>query len=614
MSKFTNINDDKVVLIGSSKYKFLTAENLRVASDVGNVAFQYNRLTATSGANIQQGNMVFKSSMGQGMSTSVPRLECTMPVTFTDTVDEDKTWQEFANEVAGKVGLQCYPYARAISSGTVKFNSGQGITSRPSQNYQTLVNSLDAYKLALATDAPGIDQYSEYEVSSINIPIAVGANVDQMYKCRGFGSNFTVKFSGGVNGLTPAAPVAGVYAQVVMTFIWSDAIPLTPFGYRDVANSQPFYNLDDLEINMDLQNIFTNCFACNGDYDSATQQYTIGTAIAEMTPANIANIQHNMIYQLWKPSFKLEVPKNLAYASTQVDLAFGGKSVDVPAGSTQQFSNDVTLRLSQVPKMFAIMVNRPVVVGKPLRRLPITKISIDTAGSNDLLNNATQDDLYNISSKNGSLLRHASFVAAASGTPAPINDDSSIGCGSILYIKPSDMGLQDTIIGGSNQLFNFKCNVTVQSVQTVTEQCNLQVFAFYDAVTVADEATGYKEYRVSIGAMGALDAKVVNLVDNSSKMQNVVGGNFWGDIWSGIKNVAQSPVFKAISNFGRNNIPILKDFAGDGTTLGNVANHFGYGAPKGRAKAKPRKAKGGDIYRMGGKDFSEAQMDAMLDL
>jgi hypothetical protein len=264
--------------------------------------------------------------------------------------------------------------------------------------------------------------------------------------------------------------------------------------------------------------------------------------------------------------------------------------------------------------MFAIMVNRPVVVGKPLRRLPITKISIDTAGSNDLLNNATQDDLYNISSKNGSLLRHASFVAAASGTPAPLDDTSSIGCGSILYIKPSDMGLQDTIIGGSNQLFNFKCNVTVQSVQTVTEQCNLQVFAFYDAVTVADEVTGYKEYRVSIGAMGALDAKVVNLVDNSSKMQNVVGGNFWGDIWSGIKNIGQSPVFKAISNFGRNNIPILKDFAGDGTTLGNAANHFGYGAPKGRAKAKPRKAKGGDIYRMGGKDFSEAQMDAMLDL
>ena len=65
----------------------------------------------------------------------------------------------------------------------------------------------------------------------------------------------------------------------------------------------------------------------------------------------------------------------------------------------------------------------------------------------------------------------------------------------------------------------------------------------------------------------------------------------------------------------------MSDFARDGTTLGNVASTMGYGA-KGKAKAsrakpraKPRsKAKGGDIYRVGGGEHTEADLDAMLDM
>ena len=621
MSKFTNLNKDKVVLIGSSKYRFLTEDNLKVGADLGNVAYQYNRVSATSGGSGKlSGTVVFKASMGSGMVTSVPRLECRLPVEFEATADGAKTWQAFAAELDGKVGLACYPYAKAISSGTVKFDSGQGITSRPSQNYQVIVNSMDPYKLALATDAPGVDQYSKYEISSINNPLASGSNIVQMYKARGFGCNYKVEASNGVNGKD--AGEGGVpeatKAKVTITFVWSDAIPLDPCQYRDVGNAQPFYNLDDLEFTLDIKNIFENCFACDGTYNSTTRTYTGPGYTAKAVEDGVS---HKFLYQLWKPSFKLTVPKQLAYASTQVDLAFDGKPVDVDAGATVQFTNDVDLRLSQVPKMFAVMVNRPSKPGQPLTRLPIQKISIDTAGTNDLLNNAHQDDLYAISSKNGSVLRYASFVAASSSSAVPLNNDAAIGCGSIFYVKPSDMGLQDTIIGGSLQTFNFKVRVDVKSVSTASEKCALQIFAMYDAVCVADETEGYNMNRVSIGDMGAIDAKVVNMVDDSSKMNHVIGGNFWGDLWSGIKNIATSQLFKKAVRLGRNNLPYVSDFARDGTTLGNVASAMGYGA-KGKAKAsrakpraKPRsKAKGGDIYRVGGGEHTEADLDAMLDM
>jgi len=262
--------------------------------------------------------------------------------------------------------------------------------------------------------------------------------------------------------------------------------------------------------------------------------------------------------------------------------------------------------------MFAVVVRRPIVnvidgtpttnrIGAPVSFLPITKISINMDNRTNLLDELNQRELYDMSTKNGLVDRYATFA----GERSSLLDNAAYGNGSVLLFKPSDLSLNEGTVAGANMNLPISAKFQVNSVSTAPERCTLQFYAIYDHMLMFDGKT-FKSELPKLSKMNFVAADV-KMMDDSAAVNHLVGGSSWGDVWGWMRQAAMSPFAKALSKFARNSLPIVSDFARDGTAIGNMVNKTGYG--KG---TKGKRNKGGQVLKLGGKSLTGPQLEALL--
>lgn len=551
-------------------YDWNTPTNSFVGTRANVDASTWKRVPPSTGDGQPVGNVSWDQSYTK-MVDSVPKIEVTATVEITN-VDTDT--------LNNAVGLKPFPLNSSIKTCTVTLNNGEWVSS-PQDTIQYLQLNSNPHNLALISPASETDDYTSIKRDSMNNPYATGTDTNDSIKSRGFGCNFPVD----------SINIDKASNKATFTFTFTEALCARPFQYNDMVNPQPMNDLRIYKIVNDFNFIPSSLIGLGQEV----------AAKGGVLNVNITAINYKLVLRNWDQSLALpQVPSTLVYSSPKVRrLANIVQTLPLPtSGLTFDFSTGSTIRTTSIPSMLAISVKKVVSTTGldqfyPTPFAVIKNVSINCNTVDKLLSTLNIEQLYELSASNGYNKRFATFsgqhvnkLDAGAVTP-------NYGIGTVLFIRPSDIGIGYESLANASVPLNLDVNLSVAINDTPgagnTYKYQMEIFELVDNFTYQFSNKEFDDANPTRSPDELLESKI-EFTSENDKLSHVMGGSVTGDVW----NALTSPTAKVVSKALRNTLPVVKDFASDGTPLGAIASSVGYGKKTGR-----KSTKGGELYRVG---------------
>ncbi|CAM6031913.1 unnamed protein product, partial [Sphagnum compactum] len=253
------------------------------------------------------------------------------------------------------------------------------------------------------------------------------------------------------------------FVSTALTDTWSFTLTVTvtepilglsPFLHTDNNNNAGFVGINNMSLQFNLQQ------ACNRFFSSSTG-YISSISLSSVTNCkllmNFLSLQPEQ-YSKISPRNVLpyiDLPRYL-FNTTQTTIAPNNSSIIT-------FSN---IQLNQIPDLMIIVARPPMGSQKWYNTSSfygIPRISINFNNKSGILSSANQQQLYDLSFKNGSSQTFYEFAGLAqvnnntTGLPTSVYT-----LGSLLILNPSlDFGLPSMLSGSSGGQFNLQFDLTV---------------------------------------------------------------------------------------------------------------------------------------------------------
>jgi hypothetical protein len=203
-------------------------------------------------------------------------------------------------------------------------------------------------------------------------------------------------------------------------------------------------------------------------------------------------------------------------------------NIAIASNGTQTLTSQ-NIQLNSVPSLILISVRLPMSsqnIANTSSFLQINSISINFNSQSGLLASATQQDLYQISVRNGSQQSFYEWTGAVSNnTTDNIGNVTTIATtGSLLVVNPAlDFSLPSFLSGGSLGQFSFQFNITVtnQFEQTITPE--ICIITKNDGIFVTQQGTSVI-YTAILDKQTVLRTKEQEPVLDWNHHQRLVGG------------------------------------------------------------------------------------------
>lgn len=549
----------KVFNVADKKFKFV--DEPRVGTRMGytsQILRKYNSISSTGMT--EGGNARFEMSSADGFIDSVVYLEAKIIANLR--FNANVTAAQLEGELKDKFGMNSFPINRCISNATVSFNDSKQFSTAVADNMDFFINSADTALLSKLSPASRLNSELVNTEANISNALKSGFNTDDAIKTRGIYSNYDIVIT----------RVNDTNATVTITI--KEALLANPFQFH-AHEPNPFFGVDSLVVDLtygtDLpQKLFEVAQESKIDLITLNANPDVKMVVHQFTP----NVQ------LYSNKFPSRVFYNAPIIRSLKD-----SSIAVNAGAEREV-NFKNHNLTGIPSLIGVACKLPKTALKRGEAfMPIQKISVNFGNKDQLLSDmTTKRDLYELASKNGYNGRF--FTFAGEGASA----------GGILYFRPSDLGLTGPEMqSNSNSVLNFSITATFKNQTSTAVNVTPTIYIVYDNILK------YEDRQVSDSLIKLSPADIVNgklVYSNLDESENaIVGGSFWSKALDWLK----SDTAKAISSFARNNIPIVKDYAGDTTAIGKFAKKAGYGK------------KGGNVNHLGGKKMSKKELMALLD-
>ncbi len=264
-----------------------------------------------------------------------------------------------------------------------------------------------------------------------------------------------------------------------------------------------------------------------------------------------------LLYTIVMPnesSIKYEISKTYFYPYYNLDTTMKSAALSISAGSTSTInSNQVTL--GGVPEKVYIFARRQDSDQTYLTSdvfAAIESIDITFNTQTGILSNATSQDLYSISVRNGLKSSWSQF---------------SQYCGAVLCLQfGTDIPLPGNEAPGSSSAFQFKITASVRNPSAASVSYVLYAIMQYPGVmSINNGLVGKANYVINPSQI-----QQVNLDPNTDLVKHqryaaneVMGGSIFGDIFSGLKNATRSvasavaPMLRQGVQYGRAALPYL---------------------------------------------------------
>lgn len=562
----------KTVLLAPKSMDWVTPENAAIGSHVGTAADTYREIAPSSGETSIAGNVEWNTRFPAGLVESTPRLRSRITFRLTGLTAGDLNAR--LTQISDKLGVSDFPVNRYLQTGTVDIN-GYQTTTQIAATLDAKIANMDPMDLALITQASLPDAYEVFDSNMLQDPLKTGANAVDAVKTRGLGAQYLVSYAD-----------TAVNTELDVTVTLEEMITSDSFQWQTPRDAQPFKDINSFILTLNIQNMI-NALNIN--------QSVAGVA------ATVVSARHSLLVRTWAPSLVEKIPGSLVYNSPRTTQIARQSTLVPVAGSTFNLN---TTTINGIPSMFVLMVRRPRAAYGTVRYCPITGVSVDMDNRQAIFQNMNQYQLYSLSSKNGYNRRFATF-AGQRAFPQTANN----GAGSILFFRPSDMGLQEGTMSNANKTLNVGVQVSIAGA-SADETCSVEMYAVYDNFIV-DKDGSFSDFAPRVSPEKLLSSPIQYAVEDNT-LHRVLGGSFWTDLWNvgnrGYRWISQPAVRAAIRSV--RNLPGISQYAGDATTIGSIAHRLGAG--KGKGKGNKRSTKGGELVRLGGAKLTAGDLHALL--
>lgn len=605
----TSIDTSKMnsVLIAPKSYNFITPENAQVGSHLGNSSNSLREIPPNAGENAQSGQqVVWNTAFPDGLVDSTPKLRCEMEITLTAVAGA--TADDIRNNLTQRFGVASFPLNRCIQTGTADIN-GQAFTTPVAQNVDVVAYSSNPHNLALISQASERDEYDQFSTAILTDPLQSGANASDATKSRGLGANYEVVSVDAV--ANPGDPRTGNNNTATVRIVLEEALMMEPFQYHDMTAPQPFKDINRFVLTLNLVSDLARS-AINLNSVAVQPPFVPGGEAPPVPRAfgvSVSSTKWSLLARSYNPSVVQTIPPSLVYNSHQINLV-SSVPVQTNAPDSQIITFPATI-LNGVPSMFAIYVERPRADFGPRTFLPISRASLDMDNKTALLSTLTPFELYQVSVNNGYNMRYATYLGTSASPTSPALSGVR-GAGSFLFVRPSDLGLNEGTISNASKTLQIRAEITVGTM-VVGERCVARLVAIEDNF-VQDNNGTWTSIRPLVPAEKLLSSSIV--YSGESRVSNhIIGGSWFTNAlrsaWGTLKDLVRSDAAKMAARNLRNAGP-FRDYVGDSTALGRVAQTFGYGHAHAQKNKRVSK-KGGDLVRLGGKKLTKADLKRMLE-
>lgn len=311
-----------------------------------------------------------------------------------------------------------------------------------------------------------------------------------------------------------------------------------------------------------------------------------------------------LIFRYLTPKLLDKIPRNVVYSYSEIlhlEQTDGGGALAPNSSRTLTIS---AINLSAIPKRVVINVrqtNDTLNSTSSDTFAQLTSVSVNWNSKTNQFSNMAPYDLYLLSRRNGLAMSYQEFNKY---------------CGGVFVLDPAkDIGLKELESDGVLATPQFSCKVTFLNPSVVSKTYVLNAHVVYEGtVTIVDGLVNK-----SINVLTAEDVKKSLMPDAPLSVYKenhdwMGSGSFWDDLWSGIKQGAES-----VYNVAKDVLPIAEKVApyllplvglGDGGELEDHENRsYGTNAypPRGGSVSSA-----GSVISAGGKRMSRSDLKRQM--
>jgi hypothetical protein len=290
--------------------------------------------------------------------------------------------------------------------------------------------------------------------------------------------------------------------------------------------------------------------------------------------------------QYFTPPLNMEIPKSLVYSYAEpYYVSILGTSI-APGAKNQKLSMQNT-QLNGIPRMMYVWVaeqDATTSINTTDTYFAINNIQITWNSTPGVLSTASQVDLYNICSRNGTNLSYTQFNGKV---------------GSVLCLKfGEDIQLNTTQSPGVLGSYQIQFDVLVDSFYTVAVVPQIGVLFIYDGTFTIDSGRVTKQINI-LSQTDVLNTKTTKTtLSRHPTASDALGGFSWGDVGNFFKKAGRFGI-----DLAKNIVPgIAPQFSPIVAGVDTLAKSLGFG--------KKRKPRGGAMS--GGRKLTRREMMGMM--
>jgi hypothetical protein len=371
--------------------------------------------------------------------------------------------------------------------------------------------------------------------------------------------------------------------KVLMSAVLTEPIFLSPFIYSNPEyNCGGFAGINTISMNLTVDG------TCKRFFRTASP-YTVSIALGQVggVPAfqntrllfNFLSTQPSDMIPSRIVTPYMDIPRYLSLSNNSAPIAAWAGGFAAPTTSEITSQN---IQLNQLPDLFIISVRIPMsqqTIKDSDSFLTINKISINLNNQSGLLASATPQDLWRISTANGSTQSWTEFSGksysprAATGTGEVIPSTGSL----LILSPPRDLSLPDYLSSSSIGQFNLQCNINVSNYYNQQVQPEICIMCVNSGVFVSSMGSS-NIYTGVLTKQMVLDGKEMADVPafSSAEYHRMVGGNLQNRISSAIGSMTRrlkKGKDRLASSVASAAAPAMSMLAGRGESGGRLSRH-----------------------------------------
>lgn len=463
ITQYVKITDTRLEAISSNKVVYVVEEGASVAS--------YNPLQSSSHS-VQ--NTSFNLNNISDFTCRDSRMCITMQMNLALTCFNADLVNSATIINSSNFGFKQYPVNRAVSSIQHQINQASiTLNTNDILDAITRVNlHPDASDFYENTQPDLIDSYANANGSNFNPlnPYSTTLAGDGVYKPRTTGW----RISGGSNVVAPNSN-----GTVNITCDFYEPL-ITPFNNVSKKERQGLYAITGELLNINwVSDLFNNVFAFN--------PYLVTIVSSVVTFTNSAQL--NLIYLTPKENTIVEIPRESAYPYNQYSIFSNTITQGVPVMPHTPLVNvnSQIVSFTNLPAkvlVYARLSNGARTCETPDKYLSISNINLTFDNGAPQLNGANNNQLYDISVRNGLVMPRQCF-RGDSLSESILSQPKLFGCGSVLVLDPClDFGIKagDSIGTGGRYIFQVNNAQFLNNTDTAFPQITLYVIGVTNAL------------------------------------------------------------------------------------------------------------------------------------